>query len=385
MKLRNLKLTNFRQFKEKEIEFDNHWTVILAPNARGKSTIVESIYMLATGDSPWTNNDTNIIRFENEKNNDYENILSGTCRIEAEIESQDELKTISLFFQSKNRTLSKQFKIENSPTTRNKFTQSLHCILFSPDLIDKLMFEPKQRRDFLDTYISQINPDYSQVLQHYERILRQRNSLLKVLAGKKYSFRMQKPGNYEESDQSQMKFWTEQIIDLGAQVMQARIDFIDKVNEIKSDLYPARIVYQPKVSISTLEELSPLAHIKRVFQDQLEESSEKEMFVGQTLVGPHRDDWNLEKISKNLNIYGSRGEKRMAIADIIFKINLLLKEKLNEYPILLLDDVSSELDADNIELLFTTKLDRKQQILITTTHKSSIPKEVIDNAQLIEL
>lgn len=382
MKLKNLSLVNFRQFKKKTIEFDNHWTVIVAPNARGKSTLVEAIFMLSTGDSPWTNNNSNVIRYDTDSEDQYDKILSGTCRLEAEVENAEDVSNIALFFQNRGASVSKQFKIEGSPTTRNKFTQKLHCILFSPDLIDKLMFEPRQRRDFLDSYISQLNPDYLNILLNYEKVLRQRNSLLKAISGRKF-----RTGNCRdhEADDTQLEYWTKQLLDLGTSVMISRIEFINTLNETKNKLYPTLINYEPNVELSSLEELATEDHIKELFEAKLEDRHDKEILIGLTLVGPHRDDWHISSADKNLNIYGSRGEKRMGIADIIFKINQYLREQLGEFPVLLLDDVSSELDDRNIKKLFETKLDAKQQTIITTTHLNSLPEKVRGSAQIIEL
>lgn len=406
MKIKTLKIANFRQFEKKEIKFEKNWTIILAPNARGKSTIVESISLLANGTSPWTTNNSTMIRIPPQngetQTNAYTELKNGTFRIESQVETEDELKTISIFVQNKNGALTKQFQIEGHSTTRNKFTDTLHCILFSPDMIDLLMFEPRQRRDFLDTHISQINPDYSHILSNYSKVLRQRNSLLKIIAARRYrnnyngnSSRIHNGnnsdvnGSYNKNgtpDKSGLTYWTEQLLDLGAKVIQARFKFIDTINSAKSDLYQTTISYIPRVKFPDLAELASDSYIYDSFQKQLSASKPKESVIGNTMVGPHRDDWYLcSKEEQNLNIYGSRGEKRMAIADIIFKINDYLTQHIGEIPVMLLDDISSELDSQNIKKLFDKKIGQNQQTIITTTSLDNIPAKALKLSQIIKL
>lgn len=390
MKIKTLKIVNFRQFEKKEIKFENDWTIILAPNARGKSTIVESIFLLANGTSPWTANNSTMIRIPPQKSDTqadaYTRLQNGTFRLEAQVETENDLKTISIFVQNKNGALTKQFQIEGRPTIRNKFAEALHCILFSPDMIDLLMFEPRQRRGFLDIHISQTNLDYSHILSNYAKVLRQRNSLLKIIAAKRYRNGNNTSGNNGTTDQNGLNYWTEQLLDLGTKIMLSRFEFIDNINTAQSDIYQTTISYTPRVRFPDLAELASDSYIKNSFQKQLEASKPKESVIGNTLVGPHRDDWYLcSKEDQNLNIYGSRGEKRMAIADIIFKINYYLTQHIGETPVMLLDDISSELDSQNIKQLFDKKIGKGQQTIITTTNLENIPVKAQKLSQIIKL
>lgn len=362
MQLTTLTLQNFRQFKKKTLSFEKPWTFIVAPNTKGKSTVIEAIYMLCNGQSPWTNGSSNIIKITSQKSKSkYEAIQEDNCRIEGKIQSNGETKTLSLYLQVRNGSTTKQYKVDNSPTTRNKFTQHLHCVLFSPDLIDRLMFEPKQRRDFLDEHLSSLDLDYAPILSSYNKVLRQRNSLLRLLAAKK------RPPNGNT-----LEYWTEQLLDLGTQVITSRFDFIHKVNSENPELYPATITYQPRVLLHDIGELADESYVREEFEKQLESRRSKELLAGTTLTGPHRDDWYLTDKMRNLHDFGSRGEKRMAIADVIFKVNNLLGELLESQPILLLDDISSELDEGNTKKLFEEKIDENQQVVVTTTSKDAI-------------
>lgn len=378
MFIKKLKIRNFRKFKDKEISFKKKWSILAAPNASGKSTIVEAIYMLSHGDSPWTSNNSNLIRNKEE--------ISDHFRIEADVESKEESKNISVFVQKNGKSISKKFQIDGDSASKKSFSESLHCVLFSPDLIDFLMFEPKQRRDFLDSNIAYFDLYYSDLLSKYNRILRQRNSLLKVLGKRLFNGNGSNSNSTELPDKKNLNFWTDQIIEIGTKIMETRIGFIEKVNKIKNDVYKTKINYLPKVNLDDMAELASNSYISESFRKQMSLREKKDLILGVTTVGPHRDDWYLSSIElDNINTFGSRGEKRMAIADIIFKINLFFKESMGEKPVILLDDISSELDNSNLKNIFDNKIDKDQQVLITTTHVESIPQKARKLADVITL
>lgn len=369
MKIKRLKLNNFRQFKEKEIVFEDNMTAFVGPNARGKSTIIEAIYMLSTGLSPWTSDNSAIVR-------NTENANERIGRIEADIEVDEREKNIALVIKANNGSVIKEYRVNDKSTTRPKFVQNLNTVIFSPDLIDLLMFEPRQRRVFLDSYVSKIDIEYADTLQKYEKAVRQRNKLLKILSKKR---------SVTESDKNNLKAWTTQILDYGSLITLKRIQFIERINEVKPKLYPNKIAYKPNLEISEFESLGETDYIRNTFKEQLTKSFRKELAIGVTMVGPHRDDWTLEYKGRNLNRFGSRGEKRMAITDLAFKMNNLLIDEFKDEPIILLDDISSELDAKNTARLFTGKIENYQQTILTTTDLSEMKKSIKSPVQIIEL
>lgn len=385
MKLNKLQLTNFRQFKKKSIEFNKPWTILVGPNAQGKSTIIESIFMLSEGSSPWTFDHTKIIRLDHEKvdsEKPVDKLLRSACRIEAEVETQDDIKDISISLTKNNDSTTKQYEINNGSTSKGNFSQMISCVLFSPDMIDMLMFEPAQRRKFLNTYISKDSQEYDELLTNYRKVVRQRNSLLKIL----YNFG--KPNKKSENgfaSEDTLEYWTKQLIDSGSRITYFRHSFAKELNTLKSELYPTKIVYTPSIELSEYKDKITEEKIKQQFIKQLEQKKEKEKRRGVTVVGSHRDDWYLQSEAENINVYGSRGEKRIAIADIIFKINYFFKYRRKSSPILLLDDISSELDNNNISILFSEKLSQKQQTIITTTELETLPDKAVENSQIVEL
>jgi DNA replication and repair protein RecF len=379
MKITSLTLSNFRKFENKTIRFPKAWTILIAPNATGKSTVIEALYMLSHGDSPWESQSRNIVRFSSGKTEDtkHDKLTNSVGRIEGTIETEDDIIDVALALNANGSTTSKKFQIQGSNTNRQTFLRHINAVLFSPDMIDLLMYDPSQRRSFLDAHAGKIYPDYYNLHTNYYKVLRQRNSLLKALAGKRYN------GGYQV-DTSTLSYWTKQLTELGTEIMANRLELIEKINS-QSDQYPAEITYRPKVLLHDLSDLGDMEHIRDLFEQALEKTQKKEQIVGTTLVGPHRDDWHLTDKTRNLNTYGSRGEKRMAIADVIFKLNLILKETRELSSILLLDDIFSELDEKNVDVLFTRKLDPKQQTIITTTTPETVPAEIRSSAHIVEL
>lgn len=375
MKITSLKLNNFRQFRKKKIDFEGDRTVIVAPNAAGKSSIIEALYMLSHGDSPWELQNGNIVRRSTKAGQNKS--TKEIARIEATVETDDELKTAALILSSNGSSTTKQFQVEGSSTNRSKFVNTLSCLLFSPDLIDILMYEPSQRRRFLDHHTSRIHPEISEISLRYMNVLRQRNSLLKMLANGS--------GNSSRTNSKLgLEYWTEQLISLGSEILLLRHTFLNILNEPSSS-YPATIEYIPTVPLHELEDLGTGESIQEIFKQKLEETQKKELKVGVTLVGPHRDDWHLKVNNQDLNTFGSRGEKRIAIADVIFKISNILNKEQGQLPTLLLDDITSELDKENIERLFSEKIAPEQQTIITTTDLDSLPTDISDNSQIITL
>ena len=149
MTLKSLTLTNFRQFESLTLAFEKPWSAIIAPNASGKSTILEALYMLSNGESPWEQNHNHIVKLHPEATSEdpaHVKLANCTSRIEAVLTTDDDEHSIALSFSTNNGTTTKQYVVDGKSTTRPRFLSHLHTVLFSPDLIDLLMFEPAQRR-----------------------------------------------------------------------------------------------------------------------------------------------------------------------------------------------------------------------------------------------
>jgi len=341
--IRSIKLTNFRRFEDVQIDIEKDVVVLYGDNAQGKSTILEAIYLLTNGKSPWASSDEFVNNTQNEEDK--------FARIEIATEEH-----LFAFFKDHSRRVC---KIDNQNTTPKKFFQSNASTIFNPEQIEILMISPSHRRDFLDEVICQIDYEYNDILARFRKVLRQRNAYLKKLAKKFYD-----QGIIARND-TQLNFWTNEFVELGKIIQEKRIDLI---NELSDDDF--RIEYTK----ANKEELDVA----------VEEAKKKDIVTGCSNVGPQRDDWDII-VQKNIKKFGSRGEKRLAIGNLIFRIQDVLNDELGFYPILLLDDIASELDQSNTHKIFGERHISKQQTFITIINYKELPEEILKNAQLIDL
>ncbi len=351
-----LKLKNFRQFKEKELELKKETVLIIGDNTKGKSTILESIYTILNGSSPWGNSFDELVNKEEK----YFSI---------NIELQDENK-LTLYQEEK----IKRYLLDKKRTSKKKFLSYLKANIFSPEQIEFLMYLSQKRRDFLDNLISEIDIEYKENLNLYKRVLRQRNSYLKKLAKAFFE-----KGILNENDK-QIEYWDKQMAKLGGEISIKRIEII---NKLKNNDF--KIEYKPSIKLNTFDEMLNSEDIERIFLEEINKNFKKDVVTGYSNTGTHRDDWEIYSNKDNLKKFGSRGEKRLGIANLILETQEIYKEYLGKYPILLLDDISAELDDKNSDKIFANKIIKKQQVFITSTKRDNISKEILKNSQIIQL
>lgn len=342
--IKRLKLTNFRQFKNLELKFDSDIVVLHGNNAIGKSTILEAISLITNGHSPWASTDE-FVKNEQEEGEKY-------TRIEMETD-----ENVFIYYKCGTK---KELRIDGQKTTPKKFFQKNSSAIFNPEQIEILMISPSKRRNLLDDTIVILDYGYSDVLSLFSKILRQRNAYLKKLSKNFYE-----KGIIARND-PQLNFWTNEFLTNAKIIQEKRIDIVEKLG--KENFRLEYIMSNKDVPL----------------EDSLEESKKRDIATGYTNIGPHRDDWELIN-GKDIKKYGSRGEKRLAIGQLIFKIQDLVKDQTGVYPTLLLDDISSELDSGNTSLIFDREYLKKQQSFITVIDYKDIPKGILKEAQLIDL
>lgn len=342
--IKRLKITNFRQFKNLELNFEKNIIILHGNNAIGKSTILEAISVITNGYSPWASSDE-FIKNEQKDEDPYTRI---------EIETEENIYT---YFKSKTK---KELKIDGQKTTPKKFYRNNASSIFNPEQIEILMISPSKRRNFLDETIVILDYEYTDILKTFNKVLRQRNAYLKKLSKNFYE-----KGIIARND-PQLNFWTNEFLSVSKIIQEKRINLIDSLDHKKF-----KLEYLKSNKDTDLEE-------------SIEESKKRDIATGYTNIGPHRDDWELIN-GKNIKKYGSRGEKRLAIGQLIFKIQEEIKKELGSYPTLLLDDISSELDKQNTSLIFDKENLNKQQTFITVINYEDIPKEILEQSQLIDL
>ena len=339
-----IKLTNYRKFKALELDISNKTVVLHGDNAKGKSTVLEAIHIITNGTSPWTSSD-DYINTEQDENTKF-----------SRIEIVEDEKTYSFMKDNSKRI----FKIDNHTTTPKKFFEQHASLIFNPEQIEILMISPSKRRDFLDEVISKINYEYSETLVQFKKVLRQRNAYLKKLSKKFYEH-----GIIARND-TQLNFWTNEFVKLSKEIQKNREDITQKLSFGK---FHINYIYANK---------------KDSLENEIENSKKRDIATGYTNIGPHRDDWEIIN-GKNIKKFGSRGEKRLAIGQLLFKVQDLINSELGYYPILLLDDISSELDNKNTKIIFAKENILKQQTFITIIKYDELPKNILKQAQLIDL
>jgi len=344
MRLIDLQLQNFRNYDHLALKFTKNLIIFLGENAQGKTNILESIFVLAMTRSHRTTNEQELIQWE-----------SNQAAIKGSVDKIHGKVPLELFLTKKGRK-TKVNHIEQKKLS--SYIGQLNVILFAPEDLSLVKGSPQLRRKFLDMEIGQIDPVYLYDLVQYQKVLKQRNQYLKQLAEKK------------QTDELYLDILTEQLLDFGSKVLLARQKFVKRLEHWANQLHQKishskeylQIEYVSSIDISgnTLEEL------RTAFSEELEKVKSKERFRQVTLAGPHRDDLIFLINDKNVQTYGSQGQQRTTALSVKLAEIDLMKEETGEYPVLLLDDVMSELDdARQLHLLET--IEGKVQTFLTTT------------------
>lgn len=345
MIINKLSLTNFRNYKDLDVSFDPKLNIIYGNNAQGKTNILEAIYVCATSKSHRTNAFREMIQMEFKE-----------AHIHISLEKDKNEYAIDVHL---NQTGKKQFSINKLPIRKlDELLGVIHVIMFSPEDLSLIKNGPKDRRRFIDIELSQLNGVYFHYLQQYHRLLKQRNALLKEC--------QRKPSH---DNREQLDIWDIQVVHYGAKVIEIRDDFIRDLNEI----YKKR-----HFDISGGQELMDLKYDKNVslddYEDKLKKAQDKDIRFGSTSVGPHRDDLLFDLNGVDLRKYGSQGQQRTAALSLkLSEIDLVI-ERRDENPVLLLDDVLSELDANRQSYLME-HLDGIQTFITCTGVEDFIKKD----------
>jgi DNA replication and repair protein RecF len=354
MIISRLLLHNFRNYTLADFSFSPGVTFIIGQNTAGKSNILEAINLLTCGKSFRTDKDSQMVKL----NNDVARITA-----EISIDEVSEKSKLEIVLAEPNVTgsiFSKRFLINGLPKRRIDFSETFHALLFEPSDLDIVSGTPSLRREFLDEVLEQTDRDYRQALLSFTKALRQRNALLQ---------RAKETGIRQEK---QFDYWDQILIESGSKITSARAQLIEYLNAEKKELFNFILSYD-KSEIS----------VARLNQYKREEAA-----AGITLVGPHRDDVLINMQRKrdealSLKYFGSRGQQRLTVLQLKLLQLSYLHQKLEDKPVLLLDDIFSELDEDHIKYIL--EVVNKQQTIITTTHKEFLDEAGIKNPRIIEL
>ncbi len=333
MKLKWLKLENFRNYEALELTLDSPVTALVGLNAQGKTNFLESIAFLALGKSFRAGRAIDTLKWDRPHG-----------RIRACVERDGKETELEVFMQRDPE--SKKIKKHSKLTKPKSFFGTLRVVLFTPDQLELVSGSPLCRRQFLDRLLIQVDRDYVEILTNYQKILNHRNALLKAI-------------QMRRSQEWDLDIWDTRLTAEALRLWKKRQAFVDFLKANLQETYR---------SISGTEETLTLVY--RSHQDRYEERlmahRSQDAQSGSTSVGPHRDDFTLFLDGKDLSESGSRGEQRSAVLVLkMIELNYIEKQT-GEKPLLLLDDVFSELDELRQEKL-SHVLDNYQCVLTTTS------------------
>jgi len=358
--LQKIRLTSFRNFKDKLISFSPETTVIVGPNASGKTNILESLFLLSTGKSFRARIEEEMINYEDDiarvaarvgNTEQVESSMSKNKNHTTKLEVVLTRGLIDIGTNKPERVARKKLLLNGISKRLVDFAGTFKTVLFGPQHLGLVTESPSIRRDFLDTLLSQVDREYRRAILSYEKGLRQRNKLL---------FRIREEG----LSRSQLMFWNQLLIKNGDYISKKREEFIDFTNNIQDPRFNAQ--YKLDYDKSAISEV------------RLEQYKDEEVAVATTLVGPHRDDMQFQILNselqkkRNLATYGSRGETRMGVLWLKLSELAFIEEKTRSAssgqaggkPTLLLDDIFSELDHEHRKIVMRVAMN--QQTIITT-------------------
>lgn len=331
MHINSLKLRNFRNYADLRIDFGKGYNIIYGNNAQGKTNIIEAVFLCATGRSHRTSKDMEMVR--SGENGYY---------VKLDMIKEDMESSIEMLFE---RSEKKKIKINEIPVKKiGNLMGHLNAVIFSPEDLFIVKEGPSERRRFLDMTISQLKPSYFYDLQQYSKILLQRNMLLKEISDRKDLY-------------DTLEIWNNHLIKTGSRIIKARNEFIGKMavcanirhKQLTNDAEELELKYVPSFSINDFREIGA---IEEEYKNAVSAALKKEIFKCTTLYGPHRDDYDIILNGMSTKLYGSQGQQRTAVLSIKLSEIDIMKEETGDYPVLLLDDVLSELDNNRQEYLF---------------------------------
>lgn len=375
MQIDHLSLTNFRNYARLEFSLPTDKPIVLCgDNAQGKTSALEAIYYLATSSSPYTASDRQLIHWRTR------NDPIPFARLSAELGNKNRRYhkldvTLMLDMTSGVPRFKKSVKLNNVDKRVMDVVGLLNVVLFVPRDLSLVEGAPNNRRRFMNTTLTQVNLNYLLALNEYERLLPQRNALLKRIAERRAS-------------PAELEFWDEELASRGAVIVAGRQKFLRELEIKAQDTHHALTGGRETLSLKYLPSIMPTAadgrqlsfdvlgldlnrqltaeQVKPQFLQDLLEKQRESIQRGITLSGPHRDELRLFINEHDCGLYGSRGQARTAVMALKFAELQWMRDQIGEYPIFLLDEVVAELDSKRRAFLLE-RLDGQAQTLVTTT------------------
>lgn len=344
MRLKRMSFKNFRNLDDNEIEFNKTSTVLIGDNAQGKTNLLESIYFISTGKPIKTDTDEEVIKFTQESVN-----------VEGLVETgEGEEVKLSTVIQKTENGLRKRLLVNDIPRRLLDYTGNMIVVFFRPEDIELITGSPSIRREYIDQTIGQIDRDYRKILSSYQKVVTQKNKLLKLI-------------REGLAKRDELDFWNDQQLKFGRELQLKRKDFFEKINSFEKTFGDFEYKYNPSL----------------ITEIRLDEVKEREIPAAVCLVGPHRDDFQFFEEEKDLAKYGSRGEQRTAVLDLKITELSFFEDKIGARPVLLLDDIFSELDEGHRSHVLD--LAKMQQTIIASVEYDEFLKNELKESQILKV
>lgn len=355
MRLNHIKLEHFRNHKGLDISFDptKNINIFIGDNAQGKTNFLEAIATIAFAKSFRTTKHDTLVQWEQ----NYTKISATISRKKTQMQLE--------YFLSNAPKKQKNMRKNGVNVPVRDFIGQLTVVLFNPEDLNMLILAPSLRRKYLNLILSQIDPLYFDALITYNRTIKQRNKLLQLI-------------NENQATRQDLYVWNEKLAETGTYILQKRLDLIDFYNKHLSEKYAEIVQSKNKILVNydlTIDKVDN----KENYLKSLDKSYESDIRYNQTTKGVHRDDITFTFDGKNISEFGSRGELRTLIIALKLTEIDFIKEETGEKPILLLDDVFSELDKKRQQFLLKTI--KKYQSFVTMTHNDFS----LENAAVFEI
>ncbi len=366
----HLNLINFRNYHQLELEIPQGLLIFSGGNAQGKSNLLEAVYLLSIAKAYRASSDREVISRTSTDDHGHAQVLSVVHREQASIRIMVDMRLEGSYGENEQPYLRKDIRIDGIHVSSSDLVGAVNAVLFDAEDIQLVMGSPATRRRYLDILICQMDRVYLRALQKYQKVVYQRNHLLRLIRDRR--------GQPEELD-----FWNEALVQEGTYITLKRHQVVRELRRLVSDMHndlteaqeELTMDYVPSFPLDGVEK----EDIQRSFERTLEDGRGRDVALGTSQWGPHRDDIKLMLGGMEAANYASRGQARTLALSLKLAEGTLLERESGESPILLLDDVLSELDASRRRRLLEY-VSRGQQAIVSTTDTDRIEKSFLANA-----
>jgi DNA replication and repair protein RecF len=374
MWLSQLRLVNFRNYRGLRLEPRPGVLVFSGDNGQGKTNLLEAVYVLATTRSPRTSIERELLSWRPPEDADLAAVTPPFARLDARVRRLAGEVHLELTFEGERSAtngpsaggVTRSIKVNGLATRATGLVGQLPVVYFSPGDVDLAGGSPAGRRQYLNLALSQVSANHLRALQRYNRVLLQRNQVLRLVRERRQPAAALEP-------------WTEQMLDWGSQILHGRLKMLHEMEVCLSRIFrdlaggseTLKVMYRSAVCSNDSETTPSAAEIEATFRERQSQLSTREIEQAVSLVGPHRDDFTFVLDDIDLNTYGSRGQQRLAVLALKLAEADWMRASIGEIPVVLLDDMLSELDPQRREYVLhrvaQPEPSQQRQVWITTT------------------